>query len=433
VTIFALAGFLATVAATAIVVGVHDVSLNEVSLGLTAGSAVLLAVGALLLIAVYHLVLLGRSGSWEGGARPLCKLSVPVAFFVTTLLGVYLLFAGLGTSSAQRPLVVAFALLLIVVALLGIRFFAHSAHVTLPRVGAAVALGVIGTTIGAWEFWYQNQYVPSRAGQAVTLSVGLHRVGVQGAYDVIRATVGYEDVGGKSVSVLGSVYTLTGSRVVHCSQTATAKRVGGLLGFFLTDPQRIRYMSDVYEERPAAVLAAGKFVGDGKRLDSNVSSGRDFVFFVPHGRYQLLRIRAQLFAIPGSVRLSQRTLPQYTRYKGDSELYVLWHIDDDSWFDDLVFGRERWVVVRYEIVDPGNEAASAASPDMRVTARFPDPTWSQGTPSEASVKHLFIDSLGNQSTAPSDASEPFADTEMTLQPATEPDTADKHRLPVCGT
>jgi len=44
VTIFALAGFLATVAATAIVVGVHDVSLNEVSLGLTAGSAVLLAV-----------------------------------------------------------------------------------------------------------------------------------------------------------------------------------------------------------------------------------------------------------------------------------------------------------------------------------------------------------------------------------------------------
>jgi len=57
-------------------------------------------------------------------------------------------------------------------------------------------------------------------------------------------------------------------------------------------------MTDVWEERPATVLAAGKFLGDGKRLDPNVPSSREFAFFVPGHRYQLLRLRAQLFAIP---------------------------------------------------------------------------------------------------------------------------------------
>src|SRR5207247_7990940 len=141
--------------------------------------------------------------------------------------------------------------------------------VTLPRLGA-IALGLIATSIGAWEFWYQNQYVPSRAGSAVVLRVDLRRAGQQRAYDVIQATLEYEDVGGRSVSVIGSTYTLAGSRVVGCHRRATVREVRHIFKSFLTDPQRTRFMADVWEMEPPTVLAAGKFVGDGKRLDQNV-------------------------------------------------------------------------------------------------------------------------------------------------------------------
>jgi hypothetical protein len=351
-----------------------------------------------------------------------------VAFLLTLLVGVYVFFAAVRATSAQRPIVLAVSLLVIVGALLGLRFFVTEARIPLPlpRLGAAVAVGLIGTTIGAWEFWYQNQYVPSHAGRAVSLTVRLQRDGTRRGYDVIRATLGYEDVGGKSVSVVGSTYTLTGSRVVRCHMPSTRVTVQQFFKRSLADPQRSRYMADVFEERPATVLAAGKFVGDGKRLDTGVAAGRDLVFLVPSHSYQLLRFRAQLFAIPASVQLSQRTPPQYLNLPGDNELYGFWHVDDNSWFHDLVYGRERWVVMRYELVDPGNPKATTITPDLRVTARFPDPTWSQGIPSEATVKHLFSDE-----NPPSDASEPFADTEMALEPVAEPDSRDTSRLPKC--
>jgi len=424
--IWAFAVFLVIIAAAAIVVGIHDAALFGAGFGVTAGAAILVAVGAVLSVAAYELVRLGRPSKWEGGVRPLCKLVVLLAFFLTVLVGLYVFFAAIRAAGAQRPVVVAVSLLFIIVALLGLRFFATDAHVTLPRLGAAVALGLIGTTIGAWEFWYQNQYVPSHAGRAVALEVELHGDARPSPYDVIKATVGYEDIGGKSVSVLGSAYTLTGSRVVRCHRPATTKTVEGVFGGFLPDPQRSRYMADVWEELPPTVLAAGKFVGDGKRLDTNVSSSRDLIFLVPRHGYQLLRFRAQLFAIPGSVPLSQRVRPKYTTFAGDSEKYGFWHIDDDSWFHDLVYGRERWVVLRYELVDPSHTASTVTSPDLRVTARFPDPTWSQQRPSEANVKRLF----GNQS-PPSDANEAFAGTELALEPVATPEARDKGRLPKC--
>jgi hypothetical protein len=85
------------------------------------------------------------------------------------------------------------------------------------------------------------------------------------------------------------------------------------------------------------------------------------------------------------------------------------------------------VVLRYELVDPSNTRSTATSPDLRVTARFPDATWSQGKPSEASVERLF----GNQS-PPGDASEPFAGTEMALEPVTKPDARDVGHVPKCS-
>ena len=418
VPIYAFAPFFFIVGTAAIVVGVHDAALVDASFGVTAASAVLLLVGIVLFVAVWQLLRLLWREKWELGKRPPCNPIVLVAFLLTILLGVYAFFSGIGTAGPQRYVVLVATLALIIGGVVGLISFGGDVRVTIPRVGGAVALTLFGTTVGAWEFWYQNQYLPSQAGRAVRLKVDLVPAGRQPAFDVIRATIGYEAIGEKSVSVIGSAYTLTGSCVVRRPRAATVQRVSGYFRGLLADPQRIRFMADV-QEPATAVLAAGKFVGDGKRLEPNVPAGRDLVFFVPRRRYQLLRFRAQLFAIPGSVQLSQSTPPEYKSFPDDNELYAYWHVDDDSWLRDLIHGRERWVVIRYDLVDPGDEQARRADPSttpvthvLRVTARFPDPMWSKGTPDRKVTKRLFDPQPAVP--RPSDANEPFAGTELAL-------------------
>lgn len=420
-SIYALAAFFLTLGAASIVVGAHDASLAQPTLGVAASSALLLVGGILLLVAAGSLDRLVRRASWPLKKRPPCHPTVLVACLVTIVFGVYVLFSGLGTPAQQRWVVVAIALLIIGAATFGLVLFGREVELTLPRVGAAVALALVGTAIGAWEFWYQNQYVPAHAGGAVSLKVALTRTGKQGDFDVVRATVDYQAIGGKSVAAVGSVYSLTGSRIVRCPRNATVKQVEGAFKGALLDPQRIRFMADVLEQ-PPSVLAAGKFVADGKRLDPNVPADREFVFLVPKHQYQLLRFRAQLFAVPASVPLSHRTRPKYTTFRGDNELYGYWRIDDDSWLHDLLTGRERWLVMRYDLVDPASKVnrrrpaeTALVSQALHVVARFPHPTWSEGLPSKKATQRMFSGARTINSLELGDASEPFADSELPLE------------------
>lgn len=414
-TIYAFTAFLAVLGLTTLIIGGHDAALSRSNLGVTAVSVVLLLTGVVLLVAAVQLADISRQRNWTEDRHPPCKLPVIIAFLLTILLAIYVFLSGLRAPGGQRPIVVAVAVVLIVVGALGLSFFGRDARVTIPRIGT-IALGVIGTLFAAWQFWYQNQYAPAHAGQAVALSATIKRVDEQAAYDVIKASISYEDTSSSGVSVIGSTYTLTGSRLVRCQRTASTKYIQSDFSGLLPDPQRTRFMADVWEDRPATVLAAGKFVGDGKRLDPNVSAGRDFIFLVPRHHYQLLRFRTQLFAIPASVQISQRTPPTYTPLPGSNDIFGFWHIEDNSWLHDLVAGRERWVVLRYELVN--HPTATNISPDLRVTARFPDPTWNDQRPSDRTVNKLF------KTNQPSDASEPFADTEAPLEPIAQPTPSD---------
>ena len=417
-SIYALAAFFLILGAASIVVGAHDAALAQPTLSEAAASALLLVGGILLLAAAASLDRLVRRTHWKNRKRPPCHPTVLVACLVTILFGVYVLFSGLGSPAQQRYVVVAVALLIIGAAALGLVLFGREVELTLPRVGVAVALALLGTTIGAWEFWYQNQYVPAHAGGAISLKVNLSRAGREGPFDVVRATLDYEAIGGKSVAVVGSVYSLTGSKIVRCPRTATVQQVSGALKGFLLDPQRIRFMADV-REQPPTVLAAGKFVADGKRLDPNVPASREFVFLAPRDRYQLLRFRAQLFAVPASVPLSHRMPPKFTTFPGDNELYGYWRVDDDSWLHDLLTGRERWLVIRYDLIDSGNKAgrrkpaqAALVSQALHVVARFPDPTWREGLPSRKATERMFDRPQTINTLELGDASEPFADAEL---------------------
>jgi hypothetical protein len=424
VLICALAVFFLVAGAILIVVGVHDASLTETGFGITAGAAVLVLVSAVMFVAFWQLCQLVRSEAWPQGKPPSGSSVVFVACLFSFLVGIYIFFTGIRTTNPQRFVVVFAALLFISAAVVGVILFGRDLEGTFARVGGAVAIALLGTAIGAYEFWYQNQYTPSHAGGSVALKVSLQRAGEQGPFSVIRARIGYETIGGKSVSAIGSAYTLTGSQILRCSRSATVQRVGDYFKGFLLDPQRLRFMADARELQPT-VLAAGKFVADGKRLDPNVAASRELVFLVPHDRYQLLRFRAQLFAIPGSVQLSQSTPPQTLRFPGNNELYEYWHIHDDSWAHDLISGRERWVVTRYELVDPNDDTAlhnqpnaTEVTPAFHVFARFPRPTWHRGLPSERATLRLFDKSAPINAQEPGAASEPFADTELAVNKIT---------------
>jgi hypothetical protein len=409
--VYLFTALLLTLGVVFVGIGVHDAALPRTNLGLTAGSAILLAIGTVLLVGSYRLATLTHRHSFSGRERPACSPVVLFSFILTALLGLYVFFSAIRTPGPQRPVASVAGCAMVLAAAYGLRFFVTEARVTLPRVGTIV-LGLVGTTIGAFEVWYQNQYVPARAGRAVELSSTLDLRAHQQRYEVIRAGIAYQGLGRKRVTVIGSTYTLTGSRLVRCERSASAERVQPIFKGFLLDPQRTRFVAGVWEKQPATVLAAGKFVGDGKRLEPSVPSRREIIFHVPRHRYQLLRFRAQLFAIPGSVQLSQRELPEYRTFNDDNYVYGFWHIDDDSWLHDLIYGRERWIVMRYELVN--KPEAKTTSPDLRVTARFPTPTWSRGRPTQATVTRLFAQFQ------PSDASEPFADTELALEPVAEP-------------
>ena len=201
-SMYSFAAFFLLLAVTSIVVGGHDATLTRDSLGVTVSSVMLLAIGVVLVVAAWQLARLGRQHTGEGSARPPCKPVVLVGFLVTIFLSLYVFVSAIGTASAQRPFVIAVALALAAVGVVGLRFFGSDARVTLPRLGT-IALGFVGTLVGASEFWYQNQYAPSRSGRAVAVKVALQRVAEQPAYDVVRATIDVEDVGGTNVAGRG--------------------------------------------------------------------------------------------------------------------------------------------------------------------------------------------------------------------------------------
>ena len=141
------------------------------------------------------------------------------------LLGVYVFFGAQAGGGTQRAIVIGFSLLFMAAGFLGFVLFWSQIKKSTARVGAGVALTVVGLVIGGWEFWYQNQYVPSHLDRAVSVQVSLKNLGIQDGNDVLSANLDYEDVGGRAVVVLGSDYTLTGSTIVPCPRQPTASSV----------------------------------------------------------------------------------------------------------------------------------------------------------------------------------------------------------------
>ena len=216
VAVRAFAAFFLVVGVAVLVVGVHDASIAAGSLGVLLASIVLVLVGALFVIAAWRLATMTGRSVWPGDARPPCKEPVPMGLLVAVILGGYVFFGALGAAGLQRWILITVSVVFIAVGFAGMRFFWRDVDTSVVRVGASIALAVAGIAIGLGEFWYQSQYVPSHLGRAVSLQAEMKIVGEQKDDYVVSVALGYQDIGGRSVAVIGSTYTLTGSRLIRC-------------------------------------------------------------------------------------------------------------------------------------------------------------------------------------------------------------------------
>ena len=155
-----------------------------------------------------------------------------------------------------------------------------------------------GATATAWKVWYQNDYAASQAGRAVALRANLVHETAQPDEDVVRATVSYEAVSGKSLSVVGSAYTLTALGSVRCERRERAEVPQVLRCSAASCP----ILSEAGSPRTSASSSRarsfrrGEVVADGRPWPRSPRPA-DEVFHVRRGRYQLLRSRAAVRAI----------------------------------------------------------------------------------------------------------------------------------------
>jgi hypothetical protein len=363
-------------------------------------------------IAVVHLML--RPAHQRAQlARTVALLGAIAAF----LASVFLLASTLRTSGAT-----AVPQGLLTLAAFGsgacIWFFRSGTQLTAVRIGSTF-LAVLGTLAGLAQYAYSNDIASSSLTHTFQLEAHLARAGTSGGLEVVRATIVVTNSGGSPAVSVGSAYTFTGEQAFPCSRPATLRAVTSYFDFSVPDPQALRY-SRYVALMPARVLAAGKVLGDGARLDSGQVVTRSYLFYVPPNTFQVLALRAQVFAIPsGAIALGTHqgdfeSVPaagaRQWQPNRDGDVYVFWRVRDHSLLRTLLAGPDQWLVVRYEL-SRAPTLPTHTNPAIRATARLTPRGWSSAHPDPAAAAQLFP-----TLSAVASASEPFGDDELADAP-----------------
>lgn len=359
-------------------------------------------------IAVVHL-LLGPPPAREQMARTVALLGSIAAF----LAAVFLLASVLRTAGeTQVP-----EGLLTVAAITSagcIWFFRSGTRLTAVRIGSTF-LAVLGTLAGVAQYAYSNDLASSALTHTFQLEAHLTKAGMSGDLEVVRASIAVTNSGGSAAVSVGSAYTFTGEAAFPCPRPATLRTVTSYFDFSVPDPQSLRF-SRYVALMPARVLAAGKVLGDGARLDSGQVVKRSYLFYVEPHTFQLLALRAQVFALPaGAVALGSSTSdfeampsPQAKQWQPnrDGDLYVFWRVRDHSLLHALLAGPDQWLVVRYEL-SQAPKLPTHTNPAIRATARLTPSAWAAAHPTPSGAAQLFP-----TLSAVASASEPFGDDEL---------------------
>jgi hypothetical protein len=359
-------------------------------------------------VAVVHLML--RPSRAQAQLRRTVALLGSVAAFLAAM---FLLASTLRTSGAT-----AVPQGLLTLAAFGsaacIWLFRSGTQLTAVRIGSTF-LAVLGTLAGLAQYAYSSDIASSSLTHTFQLETHLAKVGRSGDLEVVRATIAVTNSGGAPAVSVGSAYTFTGEQAFPCSRPATLRTVTSYFDFSVPDPQALRY-SRYVTLLPARVLAAGKVLGDGAHLDSGQVVTRSYLFYVPPHAFQMLALRAQVFALPaGAVALGTQqgdfeSVPaagaRTWQPNSDGDVYVFWRVRDHSLLRALLAGPDQWLVVRYEL-SQAPTLPTHTNPAIRATARLTARGWSSAHPDPSAAARLFP----SLSTVAS-ATEPFGDDEL---------------------
>jgi hypothetical protein len=346
----AVAVFLGLTGAFGFIVGGHDVGLPDEPFSVTIGGAFVLLAGLLALTASIPLALVARRRwpmrDWIGRAAMSACLAVAMvaAFFVVAEV----------SSFDTNGVIIAVAALVFAGGVAGLAFLLVATRVTLGKVGTTL-IGVLGTAFGVFQFWFAQQYVPTRQPAALEATATLEPAGIaSNGLRAFRATLVLENVGKTKVIALAGAYHVSGSTIPRREVDPSPKNV--LEPFLSTsvNPYATRFSRHAGLGEAPEIVQAGRLFAENRYFEPGEQVTRRFIVYTPAcGSHTMLRLRAHAVVAKGTlIRIRDSvvgsgTFEDTVDDRDRMGVYTQWAIKDDSWIHDILEGKEHSILVNY--------------------------------------------------------------------------------------
>lgn len=362
----AIAGFLAVTGVFGVLVGGHDLGLSDEPLSVNATGALLLAAGVLVLWAAGVLIadLAGIVPAQVWSARLVLSSCLVVA------VGAFFFLIAEIASVENDWRVLGSATIVGCLALASFGVLRRKVKVTVGKAGPLL-LGLVGTVFGVFQFWYAQQYLPTRQPPALEATTTLEPIGVSvGGLDGYKATLSLKNAGSTKVLAIAGAYMISGSQIPPREPVPSPERVlepfVKLLYSQAPDPYAGRFSRHA-GEKSQTILQAGRLFAENRYFEPGQELSREYVVFVPSCRYGLLRLRGEVVVAKGALlRLGDQIppVPGFFHDPGRVGVYAFWHVEDNSWVHDILDGKEQSILVNYVTNDTEQFDVSS----FRVTA-----------------------------------------------------------------
>jgi hypothetical protein len=322
----------------------HDVILRDEPLRVTTTGAVITVAGllvsfsgALLLIFVLNV---STIEVWSGRL-------ILAACWLVAIGAVYLIIAEARSLTVDWRIVTV-AALVGVLAVAAFFFLEKITLVTLGKVGIFL-LGLVGTAFGVFQFWYQQEYLPTHKPPALTLTAQLESVGERAGRELYKATIATKNTGTVKVIAFTGTYVVSGMNYRAVKKQPTEAQIMKPLLSDAPDPYYARFLRH-YKTNSFSPLAAGKLFAENRYFEPGDELSREYVLAAPRCAYGLLSLRANIVVARGELLQLEDKPPAVPRTYFTASPDVVgdfadWHLKDDSWIHDLVDGKERWIQI----------------------------------------------------------------------------------------
>jgi hypothetical protein len=229
-----------------------------------------------------------------------------------------------------------------------------------PQVSSAVRrvqiVAVAGIGLGVAQFVFTTVYGPTPAGPHLEVRGVLQRLGEKDDLVAVKAQITLKNSGQRSIVVVDSVYRVKGDLVLEIPDKRRTFRNKIVAAAKANTPglDHVDETRDV-DRWQSTMVQAGQIIDRGFWFEPGESSTREFVFYVPDGRYDLLGLSAELTI--GEHRLLNLDEGPTVGPKTETHVYpagkfvlvnTSWSIPESSWVRSLIRGEKvlwsRWML-----------------------------------------------------------------------------------------